>query len=538
MKEYILKRLLWMLFTLFGIMVITFCVTRLAPGDPATLKLQGIAQSGSGNQQLSKKLIEDTRKLYGFDKPLLLNFRNETSITFIHKHVNKLSDNDSFTRQNSYKTILNLGKVTLPYLTELLCDELYITKHAIILQLVEEISGFSSKKYPSLNKKISAWLTYNNNQEFMDISWQKQQIKNLYSSNLSVKTQARENLVSTGTASLFLILNTALSKGIPDGIRLFNLSAEIARKPWYLLPKHDNTKKKYLVKKWKQWWNKERYKYGKLSRSKTFIQIFTNTQFGQWLLMVLTLDFGESYSYHVPVIDLIKERLPISMQLSLISIFLTYIIAIPLGVFSATHQYKLSDKILTVILFILYSLPSFWIANMLILLTTGGDFPHIFPSRYLHSAGADSLPFFEWLIDWVWHLILPVFCLTYASFAYVSRQMRVGMLDIIRQDFIRTARAKGLTERSVIFKHALRNALIPTVTLLAFLLPALLGGSVIIEEIFTINGMGKLSFEAILNRDYPIINAIAFFSAFLTLIGMLITDIAYVFVDPRISFEK
>lgn len=538
MKEYILKRLFWMIFTLFGIMVITFCVTRLAPGDPATLKLQGIAQSGSGNQQLSKKLIEDTRKLYGFDKPLLLNFRNENSITFIHKHANRLSDNDSFTKQNAYKTILNLGKVTLPYLTELLCDELYITKHAVILQLVEEISGFSSEKYASLNEKISAWLTYNNNQKIMDISWQKQQIQNLYSNNLSTKTRARENLVSTGTASLFLILNTALSKGIPDGIRLFNLSAEIARKPWYLLSKHDNTKKKNLVKKWKQWWNKEKYKYGDLSRSETFIQIFTNTQFGQWLLMVLTLDFGESYSYHVPVIDLIKERLPISMQLSLISIFLTYIIAIPLGVFSATHQYKLSDKILTVILFILYSLPSFWIANMLILLTTGGDFPQIFPSRYLHSAGADSLPFFEWLIDWGWHLILPVFCLTYASFAYVSRQMRVGMLDIIRQDFIRTARAKGLTERSVIFKHALRNALIPTVTLLAFLLPALLGGSVIIEEIFTINGMGKLSFEAILNRDYPIINAIAFFSAFLTLIGMLLTDIAYVFVDPRISFEK
>ena len=143
----------------------------------------------------------------------------------------------------------------------------------------------------------------------------------------------------------------------------------------------------------------------------------------------------------------------------------------------------------------------------------------------------------KWLLDWIWHLILPITCLTYGSFAYVSRQMRVGMLDIIRQDFIRTARAKGLSERVVIFKHALRNALIPTVTLLAFLLPALLGGSIIIEEIFTIEGMGKLSFEAILNRDYPIINAIAFFSAFLTLLGMLSTDIAYVLVDPRISFE-
>ncbi|MCD6459798.1 ABC transporter permease [bacterium] len=254
--------------------------------------------------------------------------------------------------------------------------------------------------------------------------------------------------------------------------------------------------------------------------------------------MVIKLDFGESYSHHMPVIELIKERLPISMQLSLISIFITYIIAIPLGVFSAVHQYKLSDKIITVTLFILYSLPSFWVANMFILFTTGGDFPNIFPTRFLHSPGAENLTFIKWMLDWIWHLVLPITCLTYASFAYVSRQMRVGMLDIIRQDFIRTARAKGLSERAVIFKHALRNALIPTVTLLAFLLPALLGGSIIIEEIFTIEGMGKLSFEAILNRDYPIINAIAFFSAFLTLIGMLCSDIAYVLVDPRINFNN
>ncbi len=538
MKEYILKRLFWIVFTLFGIMVITFCVTRLAPGDPATLKLQGIAQSGSGNQQLSKKLIEDTRKLYGFDKPLLLNFNHETPKSFIRKHTDNLSDDDSFIREDSYKTILKLGTTALPHLTAFLSDKKYLKKHPPIIKLIEEISGFSLEKYTTPNKKISAWLNYYNNQHFNDISWQKQQIKNLYSHSPSTKNQAIENLTTLGTAALPLILNTAFSKGIPDGIRLFNLSAEITHKPWHLRPEDNNEKKNSTIKKWRQWWNREKYKYTRLTLPEIFVRTFTDTQFGKWLLMMLTLDFGESYSYHIPVIDLIKERLPISMQLSLISIFLTYIIAIPLGVFSATHQYKISDKIVTVILFILYSLPSFWIANMLILTTTGGDFPQIFPSRYLHSANADSLPFFKYMIDWIWHLILPVFCLTYAGFAYISRQMRVGMLDIIRQDFIRTARAKGLSEKTVIFKHALRNALIPTITLLAFLLPALLGGSVIIEEIFTINGMGKLSFEAILNRDYPIINAIAFFSAFLTLIGMLLTDITYVFVDPRISFEK
>ena len=138
--------------------------------------------------------------------------------------------------------------------------------------------------------------------------------------------------------------------------------------------------------------------------------------------------------------------------------------------------------------------------------------------------------------DVVWHLFLPVLVYTYGSFAYLSRQMRVGMLEVIRQDFIRTARAKGLNEKSVIFKHALRNSLIPIITILAYILPAMIGGSVIVETIFTIPGMGSLAFEAITSRDYPIVMAVFTISAVLTLIGMLIADLLYSIVDPRITF--
>jgi peptide/nickel transport system permease protein len=147
------------------------------------------------------------------------------------------------------------------------------------------------------------------------------------------------------------------------------------------------------------------------------------------------------------------------------------------------------------------------------------------------------LPFFDWLLDRIWHLALPVFCLTYGGLAYVSRQMRAGMLETIRQDYIRTARAKGLSEHAVVFKHALRNSLIPIVTLLGFLLPAMLGGSVIIESIFTIPGMGQLGFDAILSRDYPVVMAIEVIAAFLTLVGLLLSDICYAMVNPTISLE-
>ncbi|OFV99190.1 MAG: diguanylate cyclase [Acidobacteria bacterium RIFCSPLOWO2_12_FULL_54_10] len=260
-------------------------------------------------------------------------------------------------------------------------------------------------------------------------------------------------------------------------------------------------------------------------------------QYFRWVGKIATLDFGRSYKDNRPVMDKIWERMPITLQLNIISIILVYLIAIPLGIYSSTHQYSAGDKTLTLGLFILYSLPSFWVATILILFVGGGDYFHWFPITGISSMDADKMSAAAWLWDRIWHLILPVTCLTYGGLAYVSRQMRSGMLETIRQDYIRTARAKGLSEKTVIYKHALRNSLIPIVTLLGFLLPALLGGSVIIESIFTIPGMGALGFEAILSRDYPVVMAISTLAAFLTLIGLLISDICYALVNPTISLE-
>ena len=260
-------------------------------------------------------------------------------------------------------------------------------------------------------------------------------------------------------------------------------------------------------------------------------------QYLLWLQRIVTLDFGRSYKDNRPVMDRIRERIPVTLQLNIISIFLVYLFAVPIGIFSSTHQYSFSDKAVTLFLFILYSMPSFWMATMLILYLGGGDHLHWFPITALSSLGASEMSSSEWLLDRLWHLVLPVFCLTYAGLAYVSRQMRAGMLETIRQDYIRTARAKGVSEKVVIFKHALRNSLIPIVTLLGFLLPAMLGGSIIIESIFTIPGMGQLGFEAILSRDYPVVMAVTTIAAFLTLVGLLLSDILYAIVNPTISLE-
>ncbi len=261
-------------------------------------------------------------------------------------------------------------------------------------------------------------------------------------------------------------------------------------------------------------------------------------QYITWLGRLVTLNFGDSFKDHRPVRDKILEALPITLQLNIISIFLVYLISIPIGVYSSTHQRTWSDSIITIALFILYSMPSFWVAMLLIYFLCGGEWLNWFPVSGMNSIGAESYSWFHWLADRLWHLVLPVFCLTYGGLAGLSRYARAGMIEVIRQDYVRTARAYGFSEKIVVFKYAMRNSLIPIITLLGTLLPALLGGSVIIENIFSIPGMGFRGFDALLSRDYPMIMGLLAVSAFLTLIGLLLSDILYAVADPRIKFEK
>ena len=262
-----------------------------------------------------------------------------------------------------------------------------------------------------------------------------------------------------------------------------------------------------------------------------------HVQYLSWMKRVVTFDFGDSFVDHRPVMDKIKEALPITMTLNIISIFIVYLISIPLGVFSALHPKSIRDRIVMVILFVLYSLPSFWVAMILITYLGGGDYLNLFPIVGFSSPDADLLPWYDWVQNVAWHLVLPITCLTYGSFAFLSRFSRGTMLEVIRQEYIRTARAKGLKGYVVIWKHAFRNTAIPILTLMSTLLPALLGGSVIIEQIFSIPGMGRLGFQSILSRDYPTIMALATIQAFLTLLSLLIVDLMYVVTDPRVTFE-
>lgn len=263
-----------------------------------------------------------------------------------------------------------------------------------------------------------------------------------------------------------------------------------------------------------------------------------HVQYGKWLWRVVRFDFGDSIKHHRPVTELIKERLPITITLNLIAFVIIYTVSLPLGVLAAVRHKKFFDRASSVVLFMLWSLPVMWVGQMLIGYLCGPTLVNWFPPAGISSNNAGQMPFYPWLADRLWHLVLPVFCLAYSGFAYLTKQVRAGMLDNLRADYVRTARAKGLSNRVVIFRHAFRNSIIPVITIMATLLPAMLGGSVIIEKIFSIPGMGLLAFEAVTTRDYNVVMAVATIGGVMNLIGLLFGDIAYAIADPRISFES
>jgi len=256
-------------------------------------------------------------------------------------------------------------------------------------------------------------------------------------------------------------------------------------------------------------------------------------QYGKWLSRLITCDFGESFSQDKRLVwDKIKERLPITVLINVIALILIFLIAIPIGVQCARRPNSLYDNITTIMVFMGLAIPTFWLA--LILQLVFGVYLGWLPISGIKSLGYEGLSIAGKLFDSAGHLILPILIATFGGLAGLSRYMRSNMLEVLHQEYIMTARAKGLSETVVIYKHALRNALLPVITILGLSIPGLIGGSVIFETIFAIPGMGQLSYMAVMTRDYPLIMALLVIDAFLVLLGNFLADIGYALADPRI----
>ena len=255
-------------------------------------------------------------------------------------------------------------------------------------------------------------------------------------------------------------------------------------------------------------------------------------QFARWASRLARGDLGRSFIDDRPVMTKIAERIPVTLTINVLSLVLILLISVPLGVLAATRPHGFFDRATTLFVFLGFSTPTFWLA--LLLMSLLGVQLGWLPISGLHALDAERFIWWERLWDVARHLVLPVGVAAFGGLAGISRFMRTSMLGVLRQDYIRTARAKGLSEGTVLFKHALRNACLPIVTILGLSVPGLIGGSVIFETIFAIPGMGRLYFEAVMARDYPLVMGVLTIGAVLTLLGNLLADVAYAMVDPRI----
>lgn len=258
----------------------------------------------------------------------------------------------------------------------------------------------------------------------------------------------------------------------------------------------------------------------------------------KWLKSVVTFEFGYSHSFGRPVLELISSKFPVSVSFGVTTFLISYLVCIPLGVFKAVRDGTRFDFASSFVVFVLYSIPGFMLAILLIHLFAGGRYFDWFPLGGLRSLDSDGWGLWARLKDQIWHMTLPLICMIVGSFATLTILVKNSILEEVKKDYLRTARAKGLDESVVIFKHALRNALIPVATGFGGLIGVFFAANLLIERIFNLDGFGNLFYQAALKRDYPVIMAQIAIGAVISLFAQLISDVAYVLVDPRINFSK
>ncbi len=507
MAIYILRRVLLMIPTFFAISFIIFLIVNLAPGDPGEMaSSQGQESAGeSGSKREATRIFKEQ---FHLNKPVVFNFRYGIKEEEILQYISKISKQMAASTKElieAEEILENYATYALPALASIIektdNDEI---RNTAIRVFRDNARGQQFREYRSISGKEARELLAKFDQE---------------NSN-----RKQENFQEYQREALYFV-NKEIGK-----------RNEYVRSLVY--EKNDPPEKKKEVKDKILAWYKERVSWYTYSFWEKVRIAFGDTRFAHYWYNLLHFDFGISHVDKQPVMAKVLDKLRYSVTLSLASIFISYLIAVPLGIFSAVKRNTLSDKCITIMLFMLYSLPTFFVGTLLLqFFSSGGDYWHIFPTGGFIAREYVDMTTYEQLKSLLWHICLPLICLTYAGLASLSRYARSGLLDVIRADYIKTARAKGLPEYLVILRHAVRNGMIPVLTLLASVLPVLIGGSVVIEFIFAIDGMGSLMLLSITAKDYNTIMCISLISAVLVMLGILLSDISYALVDPRISFK-
>ncbi len=530
MLLYILKRLLYFIPTFFAIALLTFLLGVIAPGDPVELKLSAGMQGTEGNGQISDKLAGEQayRELntrLGRDLPLFYFTVTSKSYPDTLYRIWRITERENLERLiNQYN---NWPRIDAYY------KSLKTLEYAAIALPVNTVDSTAFDKIRTVRETCNdLYRNYNNTVIQLDLD----KIKAAVNGTIGIRDSATGNVIqyqalaSLNTYATAVFDNYNAMRANPENsfkyipaLHYYGWHNQFHRwlfgdVPWFTYTDPRVHPWWYRLLPW-HWVNYDP----------------TKTSNG-----LLRGDFGESIQDGIPVSSILGRAIKWTLLINLISFILIYAISIPSGVSLAVHRGKTYDRVMTSLLFVLYSIPSFWVGTMLIIFFTSnyyGSWMGLFPPYGLGKIGS-NYTLWTRVTDRAYHLILPVFCIIYGQFAYISRQVRGGMVSVLRQDYIRTAFAKGLKPRKVFWKHAFRNSLIPIITMFSSFLPAMISGSVIIEYLFSIPGMGQTSYQAVEARNFPVLFTILMFSAVLTMAGALISDILYVITDPRISFTK
>ncbi len=521
MIRYVLRRFLATVPTLVGISLVTFVILNLSM---ATTGAMDPAVAGAATARM---------RLLGMHLPLFLNFSIEDARSRAESEIARLKNDVE--EAEARRTIAKAGGAWLPHIIPLLPKISEIQQERALLALEDVAKRIDLDQAVAVAKdKRAFWADY----------------YDTYGSDFSPVRAARltrriarrpdqlakDELLRLDTFCLPQLMETLQDDISPEAkARIVSLLQEIVDVYDPLDPEASRAEQEAVVARWGEWWNQRRDRYIVFEGLESVLGTVTETRYFKWLVRVTTFDFGVSIRDGRPILSKLAERLPVTLLLSVLALLVAYGIAIPLGIVSAVRRGGIFDRTATVTMFVLYSFPAFWMAVLLLRYFASTEYLNLFPAQGLYSVGYTDMTPWQRVLDTARHLVLPVFCLSFVPMAMLARFQRVGMLQVINLDFMRTARAKGLSRTQAILRHGLRNGVIPVVTMLGLQIPYLVSGSVVVERIFGIPGMGYETFEAIRAHDQPWLMAVVTVTAVLTLVGVVASDAIYAVIDPRIA---
>lgn len=527
MIQFVIKRLSAVIPTVLGISLITFIVLNLSMGFPSP---NGIAASRNAMRSTS---IDDRSRYPDRHLPLFINLSIEDAKVHAEYELDRLG-NDKDARR-AKRAIAVAGGAWLPYLLPKL-PKLAPAQQAHLLDALDPIGRrigiITDQNIPE--DRVAFWSRY----------WR------IYRSDFKPVRAARlvRRIVRHKDAlaqNELYRLDTFVMPQLIDALdpemeeeslmRILGILFDLTGINDYIDHGASLENRRQVVSRWRTWWTQRYDRFTVFDRFAQITGAITETRYFRWIKRLVTLDFGVSTRDGRPIIEKMKERLPVTMLLSVVGLVFAFFIAIPIGIVSAVRRGGWFDRAMALLVFVLYSFPTFWLAMWSIRIFGGNDILGFFPAQGLRSAMSEGWPLWRRFLDVSHHLVLPVICLSTVSIAVLARYQRVGMIQVIDKDYMQAARARGMSRAGAILKHGLRNGIIPVVTMLGLQIPYLMSGSVVVERIFGIPGIGYETFDAILAQDQPWLLAVVTVTALMTMLGIIVADTLYAILDPRMT---